>query len=87
MKKALGVVLLLLLSACSDAEKSQWSSLNQPHTVQVFGFNGQVVREYKSTGKVKTESQSDGWYFRDAATNELVRISGGFLIEIQPIQP
>lgn len=69
----------LLIVGCTDAEVSQWYALNEPHRVELWS-GGQLVREWKSTGKVLTEESSDGYYFRDAATKQLVRVTGDLVI-------
>jgi hypothetical protein len=72
--------MLLLLTACTDANKKQWTSLgNKGHIVCYSG--GKVIFEGDSTGKVSTESQSDGWYFEDAKTGKLIRVSGDCVVE------
>lgn len=38
------------------------------------------IKTYISTGKVGSEENSDGYYFKDAATGELVEVSGNVVI-------
>jgi hypothetical protein len=33
-----------------------------------------------STGKVASESQSDGWFFQEKGSNDLIRVSGACLV-------
>lgn len=49
--------------------------------VQLFN-GGKLVGEWDSVGKVREESGSDGWYFEDAKTGKLVRMSGTVVVTI-----
>ena len=80
MKAIWLVVALMLVVGCTDAQKSQIGSLGSKFKVTLYS-NGEAVREWESTGKVMAESESDGWYFTDAKTNKLVRVSGSVVIE------
>lgn len=71
----LALLSMLALHGCKDADIAQWTSVGSPAHVTCYS-GGQVIYDGQSTGKVSTEHQSDGWYFEDAATHRLVRISG-----------
>ena len=80
----LGMIALLAvipLSGCTDAEKSQWAAYGANHRVTLYS-GGKVVREWKSSGKVRTEHDSDGWFFRDSKSGALVRVSGDVVVEV-----
>lgn len=80
--------LLGLASACTDAEMAQFSALGaEGHIICYSG--GQRIYEGIASGKISTESQSDGWYFNEKEeifpkeikdANHLVRVSGACLI-------
>lgn len=82
MKKIITVCLLVALSSvsCTDAEKSQFTSLGSSGHIKCYS-GGQLIYEGDSTGKIASEDQSDGWFFRDKRTDKLVRVSGDCLIE------
>ena len=42
---------------------------------------GKIIYDGESTGKISTDHHSDGWYFEDAATKSLVRVSGQCVIK------
>ena len=69
----------LAFAACTDAQQAKIGGYGQTFKVEVIS-GGQVVRTYKSTGKVLSESSSDGYYFTDADTNKLVEISGDVIV-------
>jgi hypothetical protein len=75
-------ILLLLGSGCTDAEMAERVSLGSRCRVTLYS-GGKPVREWVSTGKVQTEEKSDGWYFMDAGTSKLVRVSGDVTVEQQ----
>ena len=59
---------------------SQVNSLGSTFKVTLYS-DGTAVRTWVSTGKVMTESESDGWYFTDSKTKKLVRVSGCVVVE------
>jgi hypothetical protein len=69
-----------LVPGCTDGDRATLTTFGKPGTVTVWS-GGTAVRTYKSTGKVHTEEKSDGWYFVDATSGELVRVSGTVTIE------
>lgn len=69
-----------IFAGCTDAEYALRASLNNKFRVTLYN-GGQPVRSWESTGKVETERGSDGWYFMDAATRKLVRVSGDIVVE------
>lgn len=71
---------LLLLASCSDATKAIGDAIGDPAEVTCFAADGKVFYHGFSTGKVSTEDHSDGWYFMEKGTNDLVRISGSCLV-------
>jgi hypothetical protein len=83
MKLLLGSVTvlgLLSLGACSNADMAQMGAMGSPAHIQCFS-GGVLILDATSTGKVSTENESDGWYFEDAATHRLVRVSGDCVIK------
>lgn len=80
MKYVVGSILLALCIGCTDADRAQYNSIGCRHKVALYS-GGKLVREWTSTGKVLTEEHSDGWYFEDAGTHRLVRVSGDVVIE------
>ena len=74
------LILALLFTGCTDAEREAYTSYNHPFRVTMWGQNG-PVKEWISTGRVISEENSDGWYFKDSATNNFVRVSGNVSVE------
>lgn len=82
MKRLLVLIPVLLLIGCFSAEVSSFTSIGSNCKVSVYSGN-QLVREFRSNGKVLTESGTDGWYFTNKETGKLVRVSGTVVIEIE----
>jgi uncharacterized lipoprotein YajG len=75
MKKLIVLAAVTLLAGCTDATISGITSLGSPADITCYSGN-MVIYHGRSTGKVATVENSDGWEFRDAATQRFVRVSG-----------
>ena len=78
MRLAILILLTLTTAACSDAATAKWTAIGSPGHIVCYGH---VIYDGTSTGKIASESQSDGWFLKDAKTNKLVRVSGDCVIE------
>jgi hypothetical protein len=70
----------LVLGGCTNADIAQLTALGSPASITCYS-GGKIIYQGMSTGKIATEQQSDGWYFEDASTHELVRVSGQCVIK------
>lgn len=77
--KVLIIGCALFLSGCSDGQWAHFRSLATPSHVQCFS-GGKVIYDGYSTGIVTSEQKSDGWYFNEKGTNDLVMVTGGCVI-------
>jgi hypothetical protein len=77
--KRLAILFLIALAGCTRAQMSQIGALGSPGHITCYS-GGKVIYEGDSTGKIATEDRSDGWFFEDAATRRLVRVSGACVI-------
>ena len=73
------LVLVITFASCTDATRAKLGGYGGTFTVKVVTCD--TVITYKSSGKVISESNSDGYYFNDAATGKLVEVSGNVIIE------
>jgi hypothetical protein len=80
LKKGLLILSTLFITNCTNADFVQLTSYGSPGHIVCYS-GGKVIYDGYSTGKIATEQQSDGWYFEDAKTRKLVRVSGDCLIE------
>ena len=67
--------LLIGLSACTNGDIAQITSLGKP--AHVICYSG-TLKIYE--GKVSTEEHSDGWFFQEAGSGNLIRISGSCVV-------
>jgi hypothetical protein len=72
--KKLPLLLLLLTSGCTDATWSKVTQYGGSQHIKCYS-GGVLIYEGDSTGKVVSEQGSDGYYFEDATTHEVVEIS------------
>jgi hypothetical protein len=81
MKKIItfALVAAAIMSSCTDATMSKMGGYGDKFTVKVVSCD--TVITYHSSGKVISESHSDGYYFNNAATGKLVEVSGNVIIE------
>lgn len=69
-----------VLAGCTDAGRKQITTMGSAAEISCYS-GGQVIFQGRSTGKVLTEEHSDGWYFEDAASGKLIRVSGDCVIK------
>lgn len=75
----LAFVIVLALSGCTDAEWGKVTALGNSATVECWSGDTKIY-EGKSSGKVLSEANSDGYYFRDTATGHVMEVSGNCII-------
>src|SRR5687767_10112 len=87
MRTLILLAVALLSSACTDARISELMSYGDAHHIRVYS-GGVLIGQWITTGTVLNEGQSDGYVFRDAATKQMVRVSGEVIITLaQPAKP
>jgi hypothetical protein len=79
MKILFIVITLFILASCTDAGIGKMTSLGGSADVRCWS-GGQLIYEGESTGKVESELDSDGYFFRDKKTNEFMEVSGNCVI-------
>lgn len=77
MKRIL--VIALLLSGCTGGQFARLRSLGTSAHVTCYSAGVKYYDGY-STGIVQSEEHSDGYYFNEQGTNDLVTVSGNCLI-------
>lgn len=74
------VVCTALFSSCVDASRAKIFGLGDKFKIELVNCDGSVTHSWVSTGKVKSEANSDGYYFMDEKTNKLVEVCGTIVI-------
>ena len=73
-------IIILFLFSCSDAKKAKIKGSGSEFNIEMIDCDGTVIRSWISTGKVRSEQNSDGYYFMDKATGLLVEVTGNIII-------
>jgi hypothetical protein len=78
----IGVLLIvtLIIGFGPSANRAQASAWGKEHSVSLYS-GGHLIGHWETTGLVKNEGSSDGYYFQDKETGKLIRISGEVIIE------
>ena len=80
MKKAILLIsIALIATSCTDAGVSKLFSYGDSAHIKCYS-GGEVIYNGYSTGKIKSEEGSDGYYFRDKETKLLMEVSGSCVI-------
>lgn len=79
MKTVMIGLAVVVLAGCTDARKAKFTALGSAGEITCYS-GGSVIYKGRSTGKIETEEQSDGWYFQDAQEGKLIRVSGDCVI-------
>lgn len=80
MKKIFIVALVSLLMSCTDAERAKITGFGSRFKIEMINCDGSVARTWISSGKVLSEANSDGYYFNDAETGDLIEVTGRLVI-------
>lgn len=79
MKKTFAFLALATLVGCTQAQCSQVTSYGSKAKIECYS-GGKLVYSGISTGKVSTEGNSDGWFFREEGTGDLIRVSADCIV-------
>ena len=83
MKKVfLLVILMITLISCDDSTRAQYGAVGEDSKIELVNADGSVTHSWISSGKVRTEETSDGYYFMDRTTEKLIRVSGNLIITV-----
>ena len=79
LKLTVALLFALTLQNCTDSQTAKLTGFGNKYRIEVVS-GGQIIRTYESTGKVSSEKDSDGYFFKDAQTGKLVEVSGQVII-------
>ena len=69
------MVILFAIIGCTSAGVNKIKAYGEEHKVKQYS-GGVKVGEWTSTGYVRNEESSDGYFFTDKDTGDLVRVTG-----------
>ena len=81
MKRFILFLCLFGIASCTDAQLAKFSSLGDPSRITCYSGE-KLIFDACSTGKVSSSESSDGYYFNESTTNNLVEVSGNCIITI-----
>lgn len=76
-------ILLFLTMACTDAQRGKIGALGDNGKVECWS-GGKQIYSGLSTGKISSESNSDGYNFVDSRTGKFMEVSGNCVITYDP---
>lgn len=86
MRAVIMVACLALLGGCTDAYVAKMSGYGDHARVTCYSGD-RMIFDGCSTGKVASESQSDGYYFNEKTTSKLMEVSGNCVIVMKGACP
>ena len=79
MKRLMILSAAILICGCTDGQMARGLTFSKCKVTLYSG--GKEVKTWTSTGKVSSEENSDGYYFKDSETGHMVTVSGNVVIE------
>jgi len=73
------IISIVFLFSCTDASRGKFKAIGSRAHVKCYS-GGVVIYSGFSTGKVKSEVNSDGYFFVDEKTGKLMEVSGDYII-------
>jgi hypothetical protein len=75
----IAVFIALIMTSCTDAQRARVTGYGAHYKVEMYS-GGKMVREWISSGKVHSEEGSDGYYFNDKVSGQLIEVTGDVVI-------
>ena len=76
------IVIAYVITGCTDAELGKFKSYGQSSHVTCYS-GGKLILDTKSSGKVFSEKTSDGYYFTEASTGDIIEVSADCIFRIK----
>lgn len=73
------LVVILTMACCTDATWGKLKAFGNSASVECYS-GGKLIFKGKSTGKVRSEDNSDGYYFIDSKDGKVKEVSGECII-------
>ena len=81
MKKVLIVACLAaFIASCTDATRAKFGGYGDEFKIEMVNCDGTIARTWISSGKVQSEKNSDGYYFKEKETGKLIEVTGRLII-------
>lgn len=79
----LSLLIIMVSISCTDATRAKIGGLGDEFKIEMLNCDGSVARSWVSSGKVLSEENTDGYYFKDKATGKLIEVTGRLVITKQ----
>jgi hypothetical protein len=79
MKTIFVLIIAFLVVGCTDAQRGKIGALGDSAKVECYS-GGKLIYSGESSGKISSESQSDGYNFIDKKTGYFMEVSGNCVI-------
>lgn len=73
------LLLVLMVASCTDGQRGKLMSYGSSRSIECYS-GSKMIYKGKSTGKIQSEQNSDGYYFTEEGTNKLMEVSGNCII-------
>lgn len=83
MKALFMLLSLVFVFSCTDSSLAKIGGYGDSFSIELVNCDGTITHKWISTGKVNSESGSDGYYFMDASSGKLIEVSGTLIITKQ----
>ena len=77
------IILLAVFSGCTDAQRGKIGAIGEFAKVECWS-GGKLIYSGASSGKISSESNSDGYNFVDKKTDKFMEVSGNCVITYDP---
>lgn len=74
------LITAFLLASCTDAQIEKRRGLGDEFKIEMINCDGTTGKTWISTGKVHSEQNSDGYYFKDKKSGKLIEVTGRLVI-------
>lgn len=74
------ILIMSVTTSCTDATMAKIGGLGDEFLIEMINCDGTVGRTWTSTGKVRSEANTDGYYFMEKGTNNLIEVTGRLVI-------
>ena len=77
------ILLMIIFVSCTDASRAKLGGYGDEFKVQLINCDGTITHEWISSGKVLNQENSDGHFFNDKVTGNLIEVTGTVIITKQ----
>ena len=80
MKKVFLLLTIPFAMSCTNSGMARLGGFGSDFKIELINCDGSIAKTYVSSGKVRSEKNSDGYYFLDKKNNVLVELTGNLII-------